>query len=390
MKRLSMLVFLTLALWNQAWTKSNDSDSLYLKIDKRNQELMGIKPGQQSLRRTLEAAFEKQGLSLSDSLWNEIRKGIRDESQKQELSLDLNGKKVRIALMEGQNFTAFKPNTSQGLSLKDGPSQVDIGLKGIHVKDGAEEVHIAWNGIQVKDGNEQTNILWGQDSSKVKAADRRFYQRRGFDVHFGFNALAGNLPTVYTLVYPSPLLPTDADLRGLKSNYIALEWKRSIPILKGKKTALHLGYGLGLDWSNYTFDHHRVLQNQGGQSVFYPVLDNNGREQSFKKNKLVTSYLMLPLMPHLVFDKKSTVQMIGIGGYVGYRMNAWTKTKQGTQKEVEKNSNNFNLNQLRYGLRAEFALRHFPDLFFQYDLNPLFIEGRGPTLNAFSFGICLL
>jgi hypothetical protein len=41
---------------------------------------------------------------------------------------------------------------------------------------------------------------------------------------------------------------------------------------------------------------------------------------------------------------------------------------------------------MRYGLRGQIGFNDI-DLFVNYDMNDLFTEGKGPQLNAFSFGI---
>ena len=46
----------------------------------------------------------------------------------------------------------------------------------------------------------------------------------------------------------------------------------------------------------------------------------------------------------------------------------------------------FYLDSIRYGLRMQIGVRS-TDLFINYDMNELFDEGKGPTLNAVSFGV---
>ena len=41
---------------------------------------------------------------------------------------------------------------------------------------------------------------------------------------------------------------------------------------------------------------------------------------------------------------------------------------------------------MRYGLRAQIGFNDI-DLFINYDMNELFAAGKGPQLNAFSFGV---
>jgi hypothetical protein len=60
--------------------------------------------------------------------------------------------------------------------------------------------------------------------------------------------------------------------------------------------------------------------------------------------------------------------------------------KEDGDKEKEKNRDNYYLNNVRYGLRLQLGFKD-TDLFFNYDMNELFMAGKGPKLSAFSFGV---
>jgi hypothetical protein len=79
-----------------------------------------------------------------------------------------------------------------------------------------------------------------------------------------------------------------------------------------------------------------------------------------------------------------------VGVYGGYRLGSHSKIKfrQNDETDKDKEHSSFYLNNWRYGLRMRMGIKSL-DLFFNYDLNELFSEGRGPELNAFSFGIIL-
>jgi hypothetical protein len=81
---------------------------------------------------------------------------------------------------------------------------------------------------------------------------------------------------------------------------------------------------------------------------------------------------------------------IGVGGYAGYRVGGRSKyvIRDGGNRIREKDRTNFYFNNWRYGARLQLGFGGV-DLFANYDLNELFIENRGPRLNAFSFGIIL-
>ena len=74
--------------------------------------------------------------------------------------------------------------------------------------------------------------------------------------------------------------------------------------------------------------------------------------------------------------------------YAGYRLGSRAKYvfREDDDRERVKDRTNFYVNNWRYGVRFQVGYRGL-DLFANYDLNELFVEGRGPELNAFSFGI---
>lgn len=393
---------------------NNNPDSLLLKIDKRNQTLLGgNQDTKKTLREELEKVFQSKGLVLTDSLWQNIRTVIKTDSEgDSSLSVQIGKSKVKIGVIKsGATFTGpqktFKmayPNDdrkkidiatdSLGKAIvihSDGKEEVRVGWNGIHVKDGKEEVHVDWNGVRVKEANgEETNVTWGKDSKKdeQKNKNKDLYERKGFNVYIGLNGLAGKMPENVITVYPSPYLNSDSELKPLGSRFVSLDFTHAATFARGKKSAFKVGYGFTFDWYNFMFDHNRVVTKTSSATNFQPILVG-GNEVQLSKNKLTASYITLPIVPHVVFSKQSAVRMIGLGGYVSYRLDSWTKTIEEKTDNLSRIGSNFNLNQVRYGVKAEVALRHVGEFFFNYDLSPLFQKDLGPQLTAFSFGIKL-
>lgn len=404
---------MTCLLVSQGLWAKNTNDSLLLKIDKRDQKIIGAKAdSKKTLREELEGVFEKKGLVLTDSLWQQIRTVIRTDSEgDSSLTMQIGNSKVKIGIIksgatyqgpqktfkmtypEDQNtFTVKKDSLGKSIVIKsDGKEEVRVGWNGIHVKDGKEEVHVDWNGVHVKEPNGvETKVIWGQDSTKHSRKDAALFNNTGFYVNLGLNGINGKPSDVQVTIYPPYLKTTDFDLKAINSTFVSLGIDRSFNLIRGTNSAWRLGYGLEFDWYNFQFDHSRVIQKSAaGQTMFQPII-SKGQEVDLEKNKLAISYLTLPLMSQLVFRKVSAIQMISIGGYASYRLTSWSKTIEDKSGDRNKESSNFNLNQIRYGLRAEFAIRKFPDLFFNYDLNPMFASGTGLKMNGFSFGIRLL
>ena len=126
-------------------------------------------------------------------------------------------------------------------------------------------------------------------------------------------------------------------------------------------------------------------------------VEDNTANLAFKKSKLTVSYINLSLVPMLDFSNSSTRSRmwdssssfrIGLGPYLGYRIGSYSKIKykEAGDTEKEKNHDSFYLENIRYGMRLQIGFRS-TDLFFNYDMNDLFSPGKGPSLNAFSFGV---
>lgn len=408
------LLLMTCLLVSQGLWAKNTNDSLLLKIDKRDQKIIGAKAdSKKTLREELEGVFEKKGLVLTDSLWQQIRTVIRTDSEgDSSLTMQIGNSKVKIGVIKSgatyngpqktfkmtypedqKTFAVKKDSLGKSIVIKsDGKEEVRVGWNGIHVKDGKEEVHVDWNGVHVKEPNgEETKVIWGRDSTKTQSKDKKsnLYERKGFNIYIGLNGLTGKMPENVIAIYPSPYLNSDPELKPLGSRFVSLDFTHAATIARGKKSAFKLGYGFSFDWYNFMFDHNRVVTKATSATNFQPILDTRGDEVALKKNKLTVSYITLPIVPHVVFSKQSAIKMIGLGGYVSYRLDSWTKTIEEKSDDLTRIGSNFNLNQVRYGVKAEMALRNVGELFFNYDLAPLFQKGKGPELTAFSFGIKL-
>ncbi len=411
MKKFLLIALVGLA--NQLFGNTNP-DSLLLKIDKRNQTVVGGSQDKgKSLREELDQIFQKKGLVLTDSLWQQIRTVIRTDSEgDSSLSVQIGGSKVKIGVIKSgaknngpqktfhvgnsndeRVFRVKKDSLGKSIVIRsEGKEEVRVRWNGIHVKDGKEEVHVDWNGVQVKEANgEETKVIWGRDSTKALSKDKKMnlFERKRFNVYLGLNGLTGNMPENVIAIFPPPYQTSDPELKPLGSRYVSLEFTNAATISRGKKSAFKLGYGFSFDWYNFMFDHNRVVTKTANATTFQPILDAQGEETTLAKNKLTASYLSLPIVPHVVFSKQSAIKMIGLGGYVSYRLDSWTKTIEEKNDNLARTGSNFNLNQVRYGVRAEVALRHVGELFFNYDLMPLFEKNYGPQLTAFSFGFKL-
>lgn len=157
-----------------------------------------------------------------------------------------------------------------------------------------------------------------------------------------------------------------------------------------------LEWGVGVSWYNFKFEDDKTLVTKDNTGV---VFSTDTRDLSFKKSKLTASYVNASFVPvidfgghrrkPMLFDSHSSNSFrIGAGPYVGYRIDSYTKQvyEDNNDKKRERNHDNFYLDNIRYGARLQLGFQDV-DFFFNYDMNELFTAGKGPALNAFSFGI---
>ncbi len=171
-------------------------------------------------------------------------------------------------------------------------------------------------------------------------------------------------------------------LKPLGSRYIALSqiYKTRIG---GAKSPLSITYGLEASFYNFMFDSNtRIVKNSDGVD-FTEVLDGT-TARKLDKSKLTAIYASVPVMPMLHFGHSKNGFRVGVGGFLGYRLHSYSKIKD-SEGHKDHERSNFYLNNVRYGVQALVGVKGV-DLFFKYDLNPLFSEGFGPDLRSIAFG----
>ncbi len=167
-----------------------------------------------------------------------------------------------------------------------------------------------------------------------------------------------------------------------------------------------LEWAFGVSWYNFKFQEHSTTVVKNDDAISF-VADTRAVEHL--KSKLSASYFNFSFVPVIDFGRggrKTTIFdgsrvdfssrgnhsssfRIGVGPYAGYRIDSWSKMiikDSSGNEQVEKNSSNFYLNNLRYGMRVQFGFDDV-DFFVNYDMNELFVTNRGPKLNAISFGV---
>ena len=158
---------------------------------------------------------------------------------------------------------------------------------------------------------------------------------------------------------------------------------------------LFVEWGLGVSWYNFKFQEDNIRISQDGGEISFLT---DTREVDWVKSKLSATFINASLVPVLDFGDHSRKRRVwdndgggfrfGVGPYVGYRIASKSKLvyEENGDRQKEKERDNFYLNNLRYGFRLQLGVRS-TDLFINYDMNELFAEGKGPELNAISFGL---
>jgi hypothetical protein len=189
-----------------------------------------------------------------------------------------------------------------------------------------------------------------------------------------------------TLVAPttsSAYDPSRYELRPVGSRFFGISFGQRPTLVKGKNARLSLHYGLEVNWNNFMFD-NKVTVTKGPNQINFTDI-----QQQSEKSKLTIANLQLPVVPRVTFynhDGKR-VAHLGIGGYVGYRIDSYTMIKYSRSEKVRDHDRYFQ-NDLRYGLMAHLGILR-TNFFVKYDLNPIFQTSKGPDVRALSFGIIL-
>jgi len=236
-------------------------------------------------------------------------------------------------------------------------------------------------------------VTWDddEDDDRSREIQRKYSHYRGtrhsFNFDFGTNNFLeeGKFPDADGAQYT---------VRPWGSWYIGLN-----SVLRTHVTGkFFIEWGAGVSWYNFKFQDDATLITQDENDVQGIYFSQDPRDVSFVKSKLTVSYINASIIPMIdvggsarksrFWDSHNSAFRIGAGPYVGYRIESHSKLvyKEDGDKEKDKESDNFYLNNFRYGVRLQLGIRS-ADFFFNYDLNELFVADKGPQLNAFSFGV---
>lgn len=240
-----------------------------------------------------------------------------------------------------------------------------------------------WNDLPVDSPFPESTEDDNEDWNEHKYRRGRLRTRQSFNIDLGTNNYleGGRFPNDNNASYA---------VRPWGSWYVGLASIQRTRLAR----KFFLEWGAGVNWYNFKFEKDNILIKKEDDRTHFI---DDVRYDRYIKSKLEVMYITASLVPVIDFSDNSQKSRfwegysnsfrIGLGPYVGYRVESHSKLVYNDGgKQKEKDHDSFYLNNLRYGLRLQMGYRG-ADFFFNYDLNDLFVENKGPQLNAFSFGV---
>ncbi|MFM2251288.1 MAG: hypothetical protein RLZZ358_2218 [Bacteroidota bacterium] len=273
------------------------------------------------------------------------------------------------------------------LGVQENKATGEVTLVELHKKDGSvtEVVRVLENGpeTEVRVGRMRVLVDESGLNTKVKIqTDQKEKKDPGLKTDFNIDLGINNF--IKDKTFPTSDQPYAA--KGWGSWNVGLNWVASQRLAKG----FHWNFGLGFQWYNFKFENRDFQAVRGQDQIsFVERTDVTG-----VKSKLSASYLTAMTLLKVNLGKTEEGVSLAAGPYVGYRLGGRSKfvyEEPGSSTDrIEKVNTGLYLENLRYGFRGEVGVGKNITFFSTYDLNELFQEGKGPSLNPITFGIKLL
>ncbi|WP_258105199.1 hypothetical protein [Marinoscillum sp. MHG1-6] len=298
----------------------------------------------------------------------------------------LESKKIQKIELTDENGQSYSKDTT--IIIGDGQAKTSIKIGNMELLIDADE----W-----EEDEEDHNFFWDDFDKEDDNDNRR--TSNSFNVDIGLNnwMAGGKFPDADNS--PFTVKPFGSWYIGLNSSYST--WVTG---------PLYLDWGFGVSWNNYKLQDSDYIFTKGANEI---ELQPTPAEYQTIKSRLSVPYVNVNFVPVINltngqrphskwkdgfnFDRdeyKNQGLRFGLGGYAGYRIggNSKLKYKVNGNKQKDKTSDHFYLQNFRYGIRAQFGFKGL-DIFATYDLNEVFSQGHGPVnlggLHAMSFGITL-
>ncbi|MEY4930928.1 MAG: hypothetical protein RI909_1652 [Bacteroidota bacterium] len=300
---------------------------------------------------------------------------------------------IKVGEASKITFTIQSKEDLETLKKYDFQALMNDLIKKLEQKDTSANLHTSQEYLK-KDNSENVSVTiesnvekeenWNhQDNHRDKKYSKRTYQSINFDIGTNNYLSSGKFPDQDNSLYT---------VKPWGSWYVGINSVQRTRLA----SKFYLEWSLGASWYNFKFQNEQTQITKDNSGVLF-ALDT--RDADFKKSKLTATYLNASIVPMIDFGgnkrkpsffdgRNSDSFRIGVGPYVGYRIDSYSKQvfEENGDERKPRDHDNFYLNNIRYGLRTQVGFKDV-DLFFNYDMNELFAENKGPKLNAFSFGV---
>lgn len=235
--------------------------------------------------------------------------------------------------------------------------------------------------IRVRVGKKRVMII-DDDEDIVFDSDKK---KDKFEGHW--DGLALGLNSYVKTGFDTDLSP-DAEFLELNTNK---SWEVGLNVVEKSFGFAnnHIGVvtGLGLTWNNYKFDQNITLDPGGSEITYFIEPDKD-----YRKNKLTTLYLNVPILLEFHIPTGSNSKPIHINGGVVGGLKLGSHTKQvyeiNNKEYKDKVKEDFHLSPLRYSAHASIGYGGIT-IYGTYSMTTLFESGEGPELYPFTIGIIL-
>ncbi len=339
----------------------NSSGASEISLDLAVNELVSDFSGASEI--TLKGTAQKHTITLSGA--SELK---ASELETQEMTINSSGASD-LEINVKEKLTGQMSGASS-LKYKEEPKEKNLNISG------ASEVNGVDDTTKLKIGGKDVYIFGDNDHHKKKKSTK-------YDGHWGGVELGVNTYMNSNNNFDLPPSYTFLDQNLGKSVGVNLNiFEQNFNLYKGN---IGITTGLGISWDNYRFSNNTTLRTD--TTVIWYRQDSI----DFKKNKLTTCFLNVPLIFEFQTHKFNQNFHFGVGGTFGYRIGSHTKQVYSINGKTSKPKvyNDFHLNPFRYGLTARIGWGHI-NLFANYSLSTLFEKNEGPELYPLMVGISLV
>lgn len=343
--------------------------------------------------------YTKDRIELKKLQAYDINEMIRDLNQSVQGS---NVDYMELENKDGSKYLIDSPKVLFGEGVAEGDTVMitEQDLDNIRIRIGGMELAVDPDKIDEWDGDwdewDDRNDLDLKKYSYTQEETQR--TRDYFNLEIGINNWLqnGRLPNENNEPY---------SVKNWGSWYVGLNWINSTRI----GGPLFVEWGGGFNMYNWKLEDTDFQFVKGDTRV--EMVDALPDGASGVKSKLSATYINASLVPVLDFSKGSRKVnatkgdgftfktsrkkgfRMGGGMYASYRLGSKSKYiyKDGTNRDRNKESDHFYLENFRYGVRGQVGFGSV-DFFVLYDLNQVFAENKGPNganLHAFTFGITI-